>query len=607
MNSGTEQQQPPDNPAGHEITFIANSGQPMRNGQRVDLETLRVNTDNGMKPVRDLTAADTLTVPLLVDHMTSLTAQAGTVVSLQLTGKGLEATAKLADTEAARLVWHLAQADALTNSFSITVMGNVAENVIKDGELTEISVVYLGMDANALYVSKNQFRSEGKKIMTDMEKQQQAEPEQQIAPTAAASFDINSQDSQKLTDAVAQAANMIMGKIKEMTVQEGTGDSKDAPDDTLQPVNSNSAAKMAAPAPAPVAQTPARPRVSLAYTEPRSLQWKDSREGMAAFGRAILDNPNNKTGMMNEWRQQLAAHSYDLTGTENLIPAPVATGIQDAFNNGGAGLYPLLKKTNLMSWKLTPNMVGLNEANGAAQPYPRSKYGTQKQKQAITIAARNVDSELLAQYVEVAHGDIMRLADSPADLVAYVSQELPNRLINTIEKGVLFPVQDATGTQAAFHDVFTDATTAADGLSGWLAGSMEAAGAAPSVADLINLNAMVTADGDRVLVTSRQTLAAIQLSIAGNGNFIGLSPDAVAGILGVQKVITPAWWTTAANLGALAIILTPSHYRLVGSANVSSYSQFMLDSNTDRFLSEQFAGGSLDMMASAAVLTPKAA
>lgn len=592
---------PPDNPAGHEITFIANSGQPMRNGQRVDLTTLKVNTNNGVKLVKNLTGTDKLTIPLLVDHEPSLTAQAGTVVALQLTDKGLEATARLADTDAARLVWHLAQADALTNSFSITVMGNVSGDVIKDGELTEISVVYLGMDANALYVSKNNFRPEGNIIMTDIEKQQQAT---QAAPAAAASFDINSEDSQKLTQAlsaldakVTQEINDLKGQIKEMTVQSGTGDKKDTPDDTVQPVNSSSAS----------AATMPRPRVSLAYTAPRSMQWKDSREGIAAFADAIMNHRGDKKGVMNEWRSQLAAHSYDLTGTENLIPAPVATGIQDAFNNGGCGLYPMLKKMNVMSWKLTPNMVGLNDANGAAQPYPSSKYGTTKQKQAITITARDVNSDILAEYVEVAHGDIMRLANTPADLVQYVSEELPNRLVNTIEKGVLFPVTDGNGTAAAFHDVYTDATGTPDSLAAWLAGSMEAEGATPTIGDLIDLDAMVTADGARVLITSRQTLATIKRSIAGNGNFIGLGAGAVAEIVGVDKIITPQWWNTAANLGALAMIMVPSHYRLVGSSDVSSYSQFMLDSNTDRFLSEQFAGGSLDMMGSAAVLKPKTA
>ena len=267
-----EKPTPPENmasPAGHEITFIANSGQPMRNGQRVDLETLSVNTANGKKLVSQLTPADTLTVPLLVDHMASLTAQAGTVVSLRLTDKGLEATARLAGTDAAALVWKLAEAGALTNSFSITVTGNIANSVIRDGELTEISVVFLGMDARALYVSKNNFQPEGKTIMTEMEKQ--TTPEQTQTAPAAVSLDINADDSQKLTDAVAQAANTIMGKIKEMTVQEGQGDSKDAPED---PVTSNSAAATV-PAARMSAPAPARPRVSLAYTAPRSTQWKD--------------------------------------------------------------------------------------------------------------------------------------------------------------------------------------------------------------------------------------------------------------------------------------------------------------------------------------------
>ena len=153
MNSETGKQPQPDNPAGHMITFIANSGQPMRNGQQVDLATLKVNTNNGIKLVKNLTEADQLTIPLLVDHDPSLTAQAGNVVKLTLADKGLEATARLADTDAARLVWNLAQADALTNSFSITVTGNLANSVIRNGELTEISVVYLGMDAKAVYVS----------------------------------------------------------------------------------------------------------------------------------------------------------------------------------------------------------------------------------------------------------------------------------------------------------------------------------------------------------------------------------------------------------------------------------------------------------------------
>lgn len=266
--------------------------------------------------------------------------------------------------------------------------------------------------------------------------------------------------------------------------------------------------------------------------------------------------------------------------------------ITDAFDKRGCGLYPLLKKMSIESCELTKNMV---DPPAAAENDPRSN------------GSRKVESKLLAQYVEVAHGDIMRSADSSADLVQYVSQELPNRLINTIEKGVLFPVTDATDTPAAFHDVYTDATGNPDALSSCLAGSMQAADATPTVADLIKLRAMVKADGDKVLITSTETLAAVQLSIAGNGNFIGMGPDAVASILGVAKVLTPSWWTDDSQMGAEAIILVPSHYLLVGG-DVNSYAQFTLDNNpdknTDKFWFKLPVGGSLDSARAAAVLTP---
>ena len=180
-----------------------------------------------------------------------------------------------------------------------------------------------------------------------------------------------------------------------------------------------------------------------------------------------------------------------------------------------------------------------------------------------------------------------------------------------IEKAVLFPSADAEIRAALFSvvaDADADATTGGDQLSSLMASSRKAEAETPTIADLIKLNERVTADGPRVLVTSRQTLAAIQLSAAGGGCFVG--PDVVASVLGVDKVLTPSWWTDDSQRGAEAIILVPSHYLLVGG-DVNSYAQFTLynntGKNTDEFRSEPFVGGSLDSAHAAAVLmTPKA-
>lgn len=346
---------------------------------------------------------------------------------------------------------------------------------------------------------------------------------------------------------------------------------------------------------------------SLAYTSSRP-GWKDTKEGMAAFGTAILDNPNNPSRMCAQWKNELQRHHYDVTGIENLIPAPVVTGITDAFDKRGCGLYPLLHKMSIKSWELTKNMV---DPSAAAENYPRAKYGSAKVKQPLTIDPRPVESRMIASCVEVDQS----LRDTPADLVTYLTAELPARLVNTIEKAVLFPSVDAMGnkTQAALFSVMVDADEDAAGgdqLSNLMALSMKAEAETPTIADLIKLNERVTADGPRVLVTSRQTLAAAQLSAAGGGRFVG--PDVVASVLGVDKVLTPSWWTDDSQLGAEAIILVPSHYLLVGG-DVNSYAQFTLDNTdkfrptTDKFWSRPRVGGSLDSAHAAAVLmTPKA-
>lgn len=344
--------------------------------------------------------------------------------------------------------------------------------------------------------------------------------------------------------------------------------------------------------------------------------WKDSPEGMEAFGKVILDNPNEPSEVVRaKWENELRQHYDDVTGIGNLIPAPVVTGIADAFDKRGCGLYPLLTKMSMRDWNLTANMV---DQSDAAENHPRSKYGSAKVKQLPTIARRSVISRMMASCVEVDYADVLNLRGTPADLVAYLSDELPARLVNTIEKAVLFPSVDARGTEtqgALFSvvvDADADATTGGDQLSSLMACSMEASGTTPTIADLIKLNALVDADSPRVLVTSRRTLAAVQLSAAGGGAFVGMGPDGVASVLGVDKVLTPSWWTDDSQLGAEAIILVPSHYRLIGG-DVNSCAQFTLDntdqfrSRTDKFWSETHVGGSLDSAHAAAVLmTPKA-
>lgn len=144
---------------GHTLTFLANSGTRMTNGFTVELATLQAPVNDGqLKLVTDLADSDRLTLPLLLDHMPSITAQVGIIEKLWVDDDGLMAQARLSDNEQGQNVQQLASEGMLTNSFSITIDFDDdpdEHGVIHNAELVEISVVYRGADSKAVFRSLN--------------------------------------------------------------------------------------------------------------------------------------------------------------------------------------------------------------------------------------------------------------------------------------------------------------------------------------------------------------------------------------------------------------------------------------------------------------------
>ena len=159
---------------GRTLTFLANSGTRMTNGFTVDLQTLQAPVDGGLlKPVTELTESDKLTLPLLLDHLPSITAQAGIIEHLWITDEGLMASARLSGNGLGEDVRQLASEGMLTNSFSITIDfdDKPDENgVIRNAELVEISVVYRGADSKAVFRSLNNREGKTMKIKNNLTK-----------------------------------------------------------------------------------------------------------------------------------------------------------------------------------------------------------------------------------------------------------------------------------------------------------------------------------------------------------------------------------------------------------------------------------------------------
>lgn len=584
---------------GRTLTFLANSGKKMSNGLTVDLTTLKAPLIDGtLKLVDELTESDRLTLPLLIDHEPSIEAQAGTITRLWVTNAGLMAEAKLSEVDNGERVRRLAADECLTNSFSITVEFSERpgkDGIIRNGELVEISVVYRGADPKAAFTSINQRNGENMD-QTLMNKLARTVAEFKLTPDEAASL------TSSVTDIMQDAVDDITEAVADQT--DGQPASETAPEEPVQSANqrppviinkSNRAAKQSGVA---------------SFSHSRET-WIDSPDAMAAFERTLIDNDNKGVEAFHkEWADTVSRNMADTasfgvgkTDVDKFIPTDAITTINDALNTRGSGLWKLFRKTGMDRLTIGGNILGLTDAT-RAHGYPVASYGTKKKEQTPSFVKRELTADYTYKYITLNKGDIRR-TQKPGALLRYILSELPNYIIQTIERQVVLGGYD---DMAHFRAITVDA---ADKSSDW-AGSKFALSYTLTedtpLMGFVKASHMVRAQGNKVLVCNADTVADLLMSANANGDtYIALGgDDTLARALGVSQIITPEWWTADDDKTVAGVVLSASHYALVGDTSVESFTNFALQTNTNEYLQEIYAGGGLDAEKSAVVIKPKA-
>lgn len=584
---------------GRTLTFLANSGKKMSNGLTVDLSTLKAPLiDGSLKLVDELTESDRLTLPLLIDHEPSIEAQAGTITRLWLTDAGLMAEAKLSEVDNGERVRRLAADGCLTNSFSITVEFSERpgkDGIIHDSELVEISVVYRGADPKAAFTAIN--KRNGDNMNPElMNKLARTVAEFKLTPDEATNL------TSSITDIMQDAVDDIAEAVTDQTDSQAA--STTTPEEPVQSANkrplvivnkSNRAAKQSGVA---------------TFSHSRET-WLDSPDAMAAFERTLIDNDNKGVEAFHkQWADTVSHNMADTasfgvgkTDVDKFIPTEAITTISDALNTRGSGLWNLFRKTGMDRLTIGGNILGLSEAT-RAHGYPVASYGTKKKEQTPSFVKRELTADYTYKYITLNKGDIRR-TQKPGALLRYILSELPNYIIQTIERqAVLGGYED----MAHFRSITTDA---ADKSSDW-AGSKFALSHTLTedtpLMGFVKASHMVRAQGNKVLVCNADTVADLLMSANANGNtYIALGgDDTLARALGVSQIITPEWWTADDDKTAAGVILSASHYALVGDTSVESFTNFALQTNTNEYLQEIYAGGGLDAEKSAVVIKPNA-
>lgn len=588
---------------GRTLTFLANSGKVMCDGLTVDLKTLKAPLIDGtLKLVSDLTESDKLSLPLLIDHMPSIECQAGAITRLWMTDDGMMAEAKLSEVDQGERIRQLAADGCLTNSFSITVEFNQRpgkDGIIHDGELLEISVVYRGADPRAAFTAINSRNNKNGDTMN---------PEllKKLARTIA-QFKLTPDEAEQLTDSIGDimqsALDDITAAITNQTEGEGEGEGTPAPEEPVQTSNGRQTIIINK------ANHAAHQSGTVKFSHDRKT-WLDSDDAMIAFERALIDTDNKGVEAFHrEWADTVnrnmsdtASFGVDGDNVNKFIPTAAITTIADALNTRGSGLWNLLRKTGMDRLTIGGNIAGLTDQT-RAHGYPVASYGTKKKEQVLSFVKRELQADYTYKYITLNKGDIRR-TQRPGALLRYVLQELPNYIVQTIERQITL---GGYTDMAHFHSVVTDA---ADKSSEWkgnrFALSYTMTDDTPLM-DFVRASHMVRAQGNKVLLCNADTVADLLVSANADGNtYIALGgDDTLARALGVNQIITPEWWTDTDDTTTMGVIMSASHYAVVGDTSIEAFTNFALSTNTNEYLQEIYAGGGLDAEKSAVVIKPK--
>ena len=567
---------------GHTLTFLANSGTRMTNGYTVDLATLQAPVNDGqLKLVTDLTESDRLTLPLLLDHMPSITAQVGIIEKLWFDDTGLMAQARLSDNEQGQNVQQLASEGMLTNSFSITIDfdNDPDENgVIHNAELVEISVVYRGADSKAVFRSLNSIEGKIMKLKNNLTKD----------------------EAQTLIDQITDAINGLTEKDGDNTEPEEpmqSNETENSKEGTVANGRTNIIINSAGGA-----------RQSLAKTSDPLKDWLKSEDATKAYEQALWRTDNQGVdGFKTAWREELARHAYadnssiDEDSVSKLIPTSVITEIEDVLNKASE-LWPLYRKLDVDNFTVGAQLAGLTE-NTRAHGYKVANYGTAKNTQKFSLVERKLGADFVVKYAVLNKGDIRR-TDKPGALVKYLLSEMPNYILHAIDRQIIL---GGYTDLDFFRSVQTDAKDSSSEFAGKNFVLSAAEGTrANLVLDVVGLASKITATGTKVLVLSPDTKVDIITAADGIGRpLVGYGNDNLAAYLGVDKVITPDWWTEEDDAKTRAVIIVPEAFGIVGDKSISAFTNFALNTNEQEYLSEIFAGGALMKVKSAGILTPK--
>ena len=307
-----------------------------------------------------------------------------------------------------------------------------------------------------------------------------------------------------------------------------------------------------------------------------------STKAMDDFAEVLRHNAGKTLAdVQDSWKRELVQKG--VTNADVLFPKPVVQAITDAFNASGQIFSSFRRIFGVYAWSSAIN-TSMDSAQGFVP-------GKNKKEQNITLTPRDITAQEIYKYIRIPR-KYLKETESTRSILNYVLSELPMHVVRVIEKTAIIGTPELIG-----NDAITSITPIATDVAPYMTPNVGSTD--NGYIDLMKALSQVKAGGPKYIVTSSEFLTNIRLLVDSTGSFLFPPGTDFKTALGVADIFTPDWM----SLEDGAICYAGESYHYVGDGVTDNFRNFILQQNSEEFLSEIMGGGALMLPNSAAKVT----
>ena len=326
--------------------------------------------------------------------------------------------------------------------------------------------------------------------------------------------------------------------------------------------------------------------------------WLKGKEAVRAFARCVR-NAVDGSSFTESWRGELKKNGITGMAYPEQVEAAINTAWQSA-----SGLFSALRHVSTKEFRILYS--DSDTVNSMAHGH---KVGADKKQQVIPAQGKKLSLQMVYKWLPVDRLTVAAV-DDPETFISWVTAELTERLMYTIERTIVYKDPNASTAADAitsFEEV--GKKTAADAFTLYYGTntSTTAMDVVTLYKTLITASLEVNNRGrDKWLFINKTDLAAILTAdFNKTGVPIGAGVETLADRLGVAKVIGVDYldgaMTSAAKAGTAAVIITPDLYYRIGG-DVFGDTWTIYEKNQQGYMSEVACGGGVAGLESTAVI-----